>query len=120
MLVANPTFASPFMRALFTPGAYHGEVVWSWQQALLLAGLDRQLARRDLPPSCRSTLQGARRHIGKAMAQTRKWQNSELWSWRISGGRMVPAAFGASASDADESNAAQLWSTVSLALPTSF
>ncbi|APR80653.1 Glycogen debranching enzyme [Minicystis rosea] len=51
ILVANPAFCpDPATRALFTAGHYHGTVVWSWQQALLAAGLDRQLARADLPP----------------------------------------------------------------------
>jgi hypothetical protein len=43
-------------------------------------------------------------------------QSSELWSWSHSGGRYRVVAFGASGGDADESNAAQLWSTVYLAL----
>lgn len=42
-------------------------------------------------------------------------RNSELWSWSVEGGRIVPAAFGAGASDATESNAVQLWSTLNLA-----
>jgi hypothetical protein len=36
MLVANPAFCPSFLQAQFTRNAYHGTVVWSWQQALLL------------------------------------------------------------------------------------
>ena len=44
-------------------------------------------------------------------------RNSELWTWSFANGRFAIAPFGANASDADESNAAQLWSTVYLAIP---
>jgi hypothetical protein len=44
-------------------------------------------------------------------------RNSELWSWTFTGGHFHIAPFGANAADADESNAAQLWSTVYLAIP---
>ena len=47
---------------------------------------------------------------------TRAVQSSELWSWRYAGGRYQVVAFGANGADVDESNAAQLWSTVYLAL----
>jgi hypothetical protein len=43
-------------------------------------------------------------------------QSSELWSWTFVSGRFAVAPFGVAAADADESNAAQLWSTVYLAL----
>jgi hypothetical protein len=39
-----------------------------------------------------------------------------LWSWRFEGGRYRIAPFGSSGTDADESNAAQLWSSVYLAV----
>ncbi|MFT3772405.1 MAG: hypothetical protein QM820_43985 [Minicystis sp.] len=49
VLVANPAFAAdPATRALFTTHDYHGTVVWSWQQALIAAGIEHQLARTDL------------------------------------------------------------------------
>ena len=44
-------------------------------------------------------------------------RNSELWSWTFAAGHFHIAPFGANAADADESNAAQLWSTVYLAIP---
>lgn len=116
MLVANPVFASPAVQAKFGPGAYHGVVVWSWQQALAAAGLERQIARADLPPATRARLRGAQTCLWRAIDATRSVQNSELWSWSYARGGYRIAPFGANGGDVDESNAAQLWSTVYLAL----
>jgi hypothetical protein len=116
MLVANPAFCAPALQARFSRNAYHGTVVWSWQQALFATGLARQLARHDLPPPVRSRLLAAQRTLWSAIASTRAMNNSELWSWSFVGGRYRVAPFGAAAADADESNAAQLWSTVYLAV----
>ena len=116
LLVANPVLASADLQSRFTPGAYHGTVVWSWQQALFAAGLERQLQRRDLPPATRAILTGAQTKLWRAIEATRATQSSELWSWAYERGgyRVVP--FGAGKKDVDESNAAQLWSTVYLAV----
>ncbi|WP_296611049.1 hypothetical protein [Sphingomonas sp.] len=116
MLVANPAFASDALAAKFGPNAYHGTVIWSWQQALAAAGLERQLARPDVSPVVRAKLRATQQCLWRAIAATRQVQSSELWSWRYAGGRYEVAAFGASGRDVDESNAAQLWSTVYLAL----
>jgi len=43
-------------------------------------------------------------------------RTSELWSWTYAGGQYRTEPFGRSGADADESNAAQLWSTVFLGL----
>jgi hypothetical protein len=116
MLVANPAFCAPSLQARFNRNAYHGTVVWSWQQALFAAGLERQLQRRDLPPAVRTHLIGAQQVLWSAIKATRSMNNSELWSWSFAAGRYRVAPFGAAAADADESNAAQLWSTVYLAV----
>jgi glycogen debranching enzyme len=116
MVVANPAFAPAALQSGFSRNAYHGTVVWSWQQALFAAGLERQLHRTDLTPELRSHLQQAQRLLWGAIAATQAQRNSELWSWNFTGGRYVVNAFGAEAADADESNAAQLWSTVYLAV----
>jgi hypothetical protein len=116
LLVANPALADREVQARFTPAAYHGTVVWSWQQALLAAGLERQLARRDLPEATRTQLRQAQMRIWRAISATRALQSSELWSWTYADGRYQAVAFGAGRQDVDESNAAQLWSTVYLAV----
>lgn len=116
MLVANPAFCEPTLQSVFSRNAYHGAVVWSWQQALFAAGLERQLHRTDLSPDLRAHLQRAQRTLWNAIAATQAQRNSELWSWSFAAGHYQVAAFGAAAADADESNAAQLWSTVYLAV----
>ena len=42
VVVANPALASPEVRKEFSRYAYHGTVIWSWQQALLAVGIERQ------------------------------------------------------------------------------
>jgi len=116
MVVANPVFCAPALQREFTRNAYHGTVVWSWQQALFAAGLARQLERHDLPAAVRADLLAARRILWAAITATRSMQNAELWSWGYAGGHYQLRPFGSSAADADESNAAQLWSTVYLAV----
>ncbi len=116
LLVANPMLADTAAQARFTPNAYHGEVVWSWQQALFAAGLERQLRRTDLPASVRAHLVAAQATLWRAIEATRAYRSSELWSWTFADGRYRVVPFGAGANDVDESNAAQLWSTVYLAV----
>ncbi|MGU3391854.1 hypothetical protein [Sphingomonas sp. M1A8_2b] len=116
MLVANPVFADRTWQARLGPAAYHGTVIWSWQQALVAAGLARQIARTDLSPSVCASLVATQTKLWDAIDAGRSVQSSELWSWRYTGGGYRIAAFGESGADADESNAAQLWSTVYLAV----
>jgi hypothetical protein len=116
LLVANPVLATATVQDRFTPAAYHGAVVWSWQQALFAAGLARQLARADLPPLTRATLIDAQTRLWRAIEATRATRSSELWSWAYVDGRYRVVPFGAGKQDVDESNAAQLWSTVYLAV----
>lgn len=115
MLVANPAFAAAEIQPRFNRNAYHGTVVWSWQQALFAAGLERQL-QRDLPLTVGAHLVAAQKILWSAINATRSMSNSELWSWSFTAGHYRVAPFGAAAADADESNAAQLWSTVYLAV----
>jgi hypothetical protein len=118
LLVANPAYVSDPAKVfpLFTRNAYHGLVVWSWQQALLAAGLQRQLARADLPADLRAALTTAQARLWTVIEATKAVSNSELWSWTYVDGAYRVVPFGAAAGDADEANAAQLWSTVFLAL----
>ncbi|HEU4960810.1 MAG TPA: hypothetical protein VFT56_10410 [Sphingomonas sp.] len=117
MLVANPVFAPPALQAKFDSNAYHGTVIWSWQQALAAAGLARQLQRRDLSAATLASLRNAQTCLWRAIDAGKSMQNSELWSWTYADGHYRIVPFGASGADVDESNAAQLWSTVYLALP---
>jgi len=116
LVVANPVFADQTVQARFSPKAYHGTVIWSWQQALVAAGLERQLTRADLPAPLRAKLVAAQKKLWTVIEANRAFSNSELWTWKVEQGHIVATAFGADAGDADESNAAQLWSTVYLAV----
>ena len=116
LLVANPALADPQVQARFTPAEYHGAVIWSWQQALLAAGLERQLRRTDLPGPTRARLLRIQAELWRVIGAARQVANSELWSWAYRDGRYQVVPFGAGRGDVDESNAAQLWSTVYLAV----
>ncbi len=116
VVVANAAHTEARLQADFTPAKYHGAVVWSWQQALLAAGLERQLARTDLPRATRAILTKAQTDLWRVIKAGRAVQSSELWSWAFEDGAYKVVAFGAGKQDADESNAAQLWSTVYLAV----
>jgi hypothetical protein len=116
MVVANPVFADAALQAKFTNHAYHGTVVWSWQQALFASGLARQLERKDLPQPVRQHLLTAQQTLWRAIRATHSVQSSELWSWQFANGHYQVVPFGLSSTDADESNAAQLWSSVYLAV----
>lgn len=115
LLVANPAYAPLALQPLFSRHAYHGTVVWSWQQALLAAGIARQLGRTDLPAPVRARLRQAQRTLWAGIEASRAMANAELWSWTYVDGRYHIRAFG-SDQDVTESDAAQLWSTVYLAI----
>jgi hypothetical protein len=116
MVVANPVFADTDTKARFTNHAYHGTVIWSWQQALFASGLARQLERTDLPSSVRAHLRTAQQTLWRSIGAAQAVRSSELWSWSFEGGHYRVTPFGSRDTDADESNAAQLWSTVYLAV----
>ena len=116
MVIANPAFVSDRRtRALFGRDRYHGAVMWSWQQAMMAAGLARQLDRRDLPKETRMTLVQAERDLWQVIRASDQFRTAELWSWKIEGGKFAVYRLGEHSAD-DESNAAQLWSTVYLAV----
>ncbi len=117
LVVANPAFCPErAVRDLFTAAHYHGTVVWAWQHALLAAGVRRQLSRVDLPPRTRAALSPAGEVLGEIRRASLAWQTSELWSVAVSDGKLTRVPFGARREHHDESNAAQLWSTVVLAV----
>ncbi|HZY34217.1 MAG TPA: hypothetical protein VFE75_10660 [Rhodanobacter sp.] len=117
MLVANPAYADRDVWPRFGNNAYHGTVVWAWQQAVMAAGLRRQLARGDLPVATRARLADAQARLWRVICAADAVRTSELWSWSYVDGHYRIEPFGAEGAHEDESNAAQLWSTVFLALP---
>jgi hypothetical protein len=117
LVVANPAYAAESLEPTFDNNHYHGAVIWSWQQALLTAGLDHQLARRDIEQPERRLLEAARSRLRSAIEAARELRGSELWSWSEEEGVWRAVPFGAREGHETESNAAQLWSTVHLAWP---
>jgi hypothetical protein len=116
MVVANAAFvADKKRRAMFGRDRYHGAVMWSWQQAMMAAGLARQLERTDLPAETRAALTAAERGIWQLIAATNEVRTSENWSWQVKDGRWRIYRLGEYVPD-DEGNALQLWSTVYLAV----
>lgn len=112
LIVANPAYAPEELQPRFDRTRYHGTVIWSWQQALLKAGLQRQLRRSDLSAELRTVVANALHKVDEMIAGTHTDRAAELWTWDVNGGHIVAAPFGANAADEDETNAAQLWSTV--------
>ena len=116
MVIANPAFVSDRrLRGLFGRDRYHGAVMWSWQQAMMAAGLARQLERKDLPKEARMALVQAERDLWQVIRASDQFRTTELWSWKIDGGKFALYRLGEHEADT-ESNAAQLWSTVYLAV----
>lgn len=117
MVVANAVYGSEQQRENFSKDHYHGTVVWSWQQALFAAGIARQLQRTDLPPATHQKLLLAQERLWQVIDQAKLLKTSELWSWSYSdqeGYKIEP--FGSAGGHNAESNAAQLWSTIYLAV----
>jgi hypothetical protein len=121
MLVANAAYdPNPASARTFGNTAYHGAVAWSWQQAWMAAGVERQLALCD-------TSKLAWCHLAPALrdAQSRLWDAiegsapvlwTEVWSPLLKGGRFEIGDLGAISADGSEGDAVQLWSYGFLAL----
>lgn len=119
LLVSNPALVEdPELRAVFGREYYHGVVVWPWQQVMALAGVRRQLGRDDLTDETRSRLREAERVVWAAIEAGVEVRTTELWTWEYDQerGRYDIVPFGQGSGHRTESNAAQLWSTVQLAL----
>lgn len=116
LVIANPAHVTdPSWRRRFGRDRYHGAVIWSWQHALIAAGLERQLERSDLPEQTRTALSSAQSLLWKAIETSDAQRQSENWSWRVDYGVWKVDQLGGFMAD-DEGNAAQLWSTVFLAV----
>ena len=115
VVIANPAFvADRRRRGQFARDRYHGAVMWSWQQAMLAAGLARQLERTDLPEATRAALTAAETSLWQVIQASDEVRTSEHWSWQVEDGQWKVFRFGEGKDH--ESNAAQLWSTVYLAV----
>lgn len=130
MLIANPAYGGdPVYAANWTHNAYHGTVVWSWQLAMMAAGLQRQIGRCSssaAPDFCtdggvRDNVVAAYNHLWDLIDANSQYLSFELWSWTYdaeAGFRFVelgalPPPEGLSPT---ESNIRQLWSLTFLAV----
>ena len=129
LLVANPAYGGHSVYARnFTEGAYHGEVVWSWQLAMMAAGLERQLDRctanktaetRRVPEFCDDEklypkITAAYNKLWDIIEDNARLLSNEMWSWRYEGDKFVAVPLSdltpPEGEDPTESNAVQLWS----------
>ena len=117
MVIANPVFDdTALLWEDFSRNTYHGTVIWSWQQVLIVAGLEQQIQRIDLEKTMIERLKTSKQEIMETILRTRTTWSSELWSWEFTNGKYIIAPYGQLSGHISESNAAQLWSTVYLAL----
>ena len=129
LLVANPAFGGdPVYAANWTNNAYHGTVVWSWQMAMMAAGLQRQLERCNTnaaPDFCsdsvvRPNVLAAYNHLWDLIEANTPQLSSEVWSWQYVNGEFAFVSLGAlpppPGSSPTESDVRQLWSLTFLAV----
>ncbi|PVI04049.1 hypothetical protein DM02DRAFT_726131 [Periconia macrospinosa] len=121
LFVANPAYGGSQSYAdNWSNNQYHGTVVWSWQLAMMAAGLERQLDRcgRDKPDFCnddtlRKKVISAYNHLWDLIDANRAELSGEVWSWKYDNGfQAVPF----SAYSDTESDIRQLWSLTFLAV----
>ena len=89
LLVANPAYGEdPVYAANWTTSAYHGTVIWSWQQAMMARGFELQLDRcnRETLEFCENKVV----HQNVLRAYNMLWDvietnsehlSTEVWSW---------------------------------------
>jgi hypothetical protein len=108
-VVANDAYASPSIWPDFERDRYHGpRVVWGRENNLFLIGTMGRIADAVRDPSLASYVRELRDAIDKVQsAVDASGFHSELWSYEVRNGRVVPVRYG-SGSDV------QLWSTTDL------
>jgi hypothetical protein len=106
--VASDAFASPKIWADFERDRYHGpKVVWGRENNLFLIGSLRRMTDARGEAGYRRELRAAVDSVLAAVEAS--GFHSELWSYEVRDGRVVPIRYG-SGSDV------QLWSTTDLAV----
>ena len=105
-VVANDAYAPPAVWEAFVKDPYHGpRVIWGREVNLFLLGAARRAGEGDpaFAGELRAAIDSVRRAVGASGF------HSELWSYDVVGGKVVPARYGTSAD-------VQLWSTTDLAV----
>ncbi|KAI7840459.1 hypothetical protein COHA_005761 [Chlorella ohadii] len=131
MVVANPSYAGlePQLESglyrNFTNGFYHGSVIWGFVEAMMVEGLERQLALCDsasAPSWCSDTqllskLRTALDRLWSTIVNNADVAFSEVWSWKFENGGYRTASLAETSATSTESNAVQLWSHAFIAVP---
>lgn len=89
LVVSNPAYADDNKSArVLTTGAYHGTVIWSWQLAMMAAGLERQLDRCGIEQlqfcgdaDLRHQVEEAYNHLWDLIDANQEHTNKEAWTW---------------------------------------
>ena len=105
-VVANDAYAPPAVWEAFVKDPYHGpRVVWGREINLFLLGAARRASEGDaaVGAELRAAIDSVRRAVQASGF------HSELWSYDVANGTVVPARYGTSAD-------VQLWSTTDLAV----
>lgn len=107
--VASDAFATPAVWGDFERDRYHGpRVVWGRENNLFLIGTMRRIADAAGDPAAAAYVNELRSAVDRVLtAVDASGFHSELWSYEVRGGRVVPIRYG-SGSDV------QLWSTTDL------
>jgi hypothetical protein len=110
-VAANDAYTTQRVWDTFAKDAYHGpRVVWGREVNLLLLGLAGTIGRKSDPslgPLARRASDALQRVLEAVRASG--LEHSELWSYRIEAGRLLPSRYG-TGSDV------QLWSSTDLAV----
>jgi hypothetical protein len=117
-VVANDAYASPEVWRMFEKDLYHSpRVVWGREVNLFLLGTADQISAvldstgRVADPSLEGYVRSLRASLERVLLAVRAshLQHNEVWSYRISDGRLLPTRYGTSSD-------VQLWSTTDLAV----
>lgn len=103
LVVANPAYGDGTVDVKkFTESAYHGTVIWSWQLAMMVAGLERQLGRcrNEQLAFCADAdlhkrVLEAYNHLWDLIGANREHLSSEVWSWVFKDGDFQYTPLGA-------------------------
>jgi hypothetical protein len=103
LLIANPAYGGdPVYTANWTNNAYQGTVVWSWQMAMMAAGLERQFYRcgSDVVPAfCNDNVLhlkvvDAYNHLWDLIEGNSDQLSQEMWTWVYENGEYVLTQLG--------------------------
>ena len=118
ILTASPVYASDkSLWKTLDQNAYHGRVVWSWQMSLMEKGLCKQIKRFLKDPGKKELVKdmfSSLKNLRKMEEFSGELVNSELWTFKVENGKLIPIAYGVEKSSETESNPVQLWSTVGI------